>query len=413
MRRLSATQTSVARAGRSPNGPVQRAPNLTQRVEQQARELGFDLVGVAPAAPLEGDAFYARWLALGYAGEMEYLHRYRDRRRDPRRLVPGARSVLCLGLHYGPEAPDLTGPLDGRLARYARGDDYHDIFKKRLAQLWEWMRLQAGRETGPQAGRETGGEPMGRYFVDTAPVLERELAARAGLGWRGKNTCLISQQQGSWFLLGEIVSSLELDPSEPAVDRCGTCTRCLDACPTGALPQAYVLDARRCISYLTIELVGAIPDHLRPGVGNWVLGCDICQEVCPWNRRAPPRREPAFAPRDGLSPPHLPHLLSLNRDAFNALFRRHPGKRPKRRGVLRNAAVALGNSGRAEAVPVLARALGDEEALVRGHAAWGLGQLGGDEAIRALEEAQGREGDAEVRDEIRRALARTRPTEPR
>jgi len=380
--------------------------HLTQRVQQRARELGFDLVGVAPAAPLEGDAFLTRWLALGYAGEMGYLHRYRDRRRDPRRLVPGARTVLCLGLHYGAEAPAEAGPLDGRLARYARGDDYHDLFKERLAELWQWM------------AREADAPPVGRYFVDTAPVLERELAGLAGLGWRGKNTCLINREEGSWFLLGEIVSSLELELSEPAADHCGSCTRCLDACPTGALTEPYVLDARRCISYLTIELKGAIPAALRPGMGNWVLGCDLCQEVCPWNERAArrgagARREPSLGPREGLDPPGLADLLALDRESFNALFRRHPGKRPKRRGMLRNAAVALGNSGRPEAVPVLARALKDEESLVRGHAAWALGQLGGEEARRALEAAQPAEADADVRREIDRALDGFGSSEPR
>ena len=381
--------------------------DLTGAVEQRARELGFDLVGVAPAAPLDGDAFYGQWLAMGHAGAMDYLHRYRDRRRDPSLLVPGARTVLCLGMHYGPEFPSETGPLDGRLARYARGDDYHDLIADRLAQLWEWMQSEAGRQPG--SGSEACAE--GRCFVDTAPVLERELAGLAGLGWRGKNTCLINQQQGSWFLLGEIVSSVDLELSEPAADRCGTCTRCLDACPTGAFPEPYVLDARRCISYLTIELKGAIPRDLRSGTGNWVLGCDVCQEVCPWNRRAGARgagarREPALAARDGLSPPHLPHLLSLDRDAFNALFRRHPGKRPKRRGLLRNAAVALGNSGRPEAVPYLVAALADEEPLVRGHAAWALGEIGGRDAARALESGVGREGDREVRREMEDALER-------
>jgi len=365
---------------------------LTQRIRRRAAELGFDLVGFAPADPLAGAEFYARWVALGFAGEMDYLRRRLDKRADPARLVPGARTAICLGTNCYQETPAFAGGLHGRIACYARGDDYHELIKKRLFSLWDFIQAQ------------TDGRVDGRVYVDTGPVLERELARRAGLGWRGKNTCLINERMGSFLFLAEIILDLELDYDQPAADHCGTCTRCLDACPTGAFPEPYVLDARRCISYLTIELKGPVPRDLREGMGRWILGCDICQDVCPWNRKAKPASEPAFRPRRGLDPPSLPRLLVMDRDAFNEQFRRSPAKRPKRRGLLRSAAVALGNSGDPAAVPALIQALEDEETLVRGHAAWALGRLGGEEARRALEGALHREPDSGVAAEIRQAL---------
>ena len=370
---------------------------LTRFARQEAERQGFGLFGVTPADPLAGAEFYARWVALGFAGRMSWLERNLEVRVDPRQRLPGARSVICLGMHYdppdSPEPEPAPGRPRGRIARYARGDDYHHLIERRLKGLWEALRVRAG-----------GGE--GRWSVDTAPVLERELAARAGLGWWGKNTCLINRGAGSYFFLAEIVTTLELTVDEPEVDHCGSCTLCLEACPTGAFPEPYVLDARRCISYLTIELKEAIPRDLRDGVGDWVLGCDICQEVCPWNRRAPATGEEAFQPRPGLDPVDLVELLGMDRDAFNERFRRNPAKRPKRRGMLRNAAVSLGNAGDRRVVPHLARALArEEEPLVRAHVAWALGRLGGDEARRALREAQDREADAEVLEEIEAALA--------
>jgi epoxyqueuosine reductase len=367
---------------------------LTRFVRAEAGRLGFDLVGITSADPLEAAQFHARWIANGYAGDMTWLGRNLDKRTDPRQLVPGARSVICLGMYYDPAPAAAGGALTGRIARYARGDDYHDLIKSRLAELWDSFRTRAGHDVG------------GRYYVDTAPVLERELAARAGLGWWGKNTVLIHRGAGSYFFLAELITTAALDLDEPATDHCGSCTRCLDACPTNAFPEPYVLDARRCISYLNIELKGSIPKDLRHGMGDWLLGCDICQDVCPWNRRAAPTRQPEFHARDGLDPVDLVELIGMDRDAFNERFRRNPAKRPKRRGMLRNAAVALGNSGQREAaVPVLAKVLREEEEpLVRAHVAWALGELGGQEAKQALETASEIETDGEVRLEIDDAL---------
>ena len=369
---------------------------LTAEIRSAAKAIGFDLVGIAPADPLEGAEYYARWLALGYAGEMDYLERNRDRRTDPSQIVPGARSVICVGLHYiganGHKNAPAEDPPTGRIAAYARGDDYHDVMKEKLAALWKGICEIAGPAV------------RGRYSVDTAPVLERELAARAGLGWWGKNTCLIDRRDGSYFFLGQIITDLELEYDEPAVDHCGSCTRCLEACPTDAFPEPYVLDSRRCISYLTIELKGAIPVDLRHDMGSWIFGCDICQDVCPWNKQPTPTREPALEPRDGLDNPSLTRILGMDRDAFNAQFRHNPVKRAKRRGLLRNTAVALGNSGSPAAIPALIDALNDDEPLIRGHTAWALGKLGGTEAETALKNALDSEADAEVIAEIERAI---------
>ncbi|MBM3277215.1 MAG: tRNA epoxyqueuosine(34) reductase QueG [Candidatus Handelsmanbacteria bacterium] len=366
---------------------------LTEKIRAQAGELGFGLVGFAPADPLEGAAYYARWVALGYAGQMGYLERNAQKRADPRQVLPGARSVVCVGMQYFQGAAPKTDALAGRVSCYARGEDYHGLVEGRLGQLLEFIRAEAGQEVA------------GRAYVDTGPVLERELARRAGLGWWGKNTCLIAGKAGSYFFLGELLLDLELEYDQPATDHCGTCTRCLDACPTRAFPEPYVLDARRCISYLNIELKGIIPRDLRPGMGDWIFGCDICQEVCPWNRKVAPAVEPGFRARPGMETPSLPELLALGPEEFAARFCHSPLKRVKRRGLLRNAAVALGNSGDQRAVPPLVEALVDEEPLVRAHAAWALGRLGGEEARAALQAALATETDTQVQGELNQALA--------
>ena len=339
---------------------------LATRLKQQALALGFDLVGICPAGPSAHADFYARWVQAGYAGEMAYLVRRAEERRDPRSLLPGCRSIVVVGLNSFLPEETPTPPGHGLIARYARRADYHEVMKRRLLALLNWLATETGRAP----------ESLGRAYVDTGPLLERELAMRAGLGWIGKNCCLINPRFGSWLLLGELLLEIELPPDEPwAAARCGTCTRCLDACPTGALVEPYLLDARRCIAYLTIELKAAIPEELRPLLGHRIFGCDLCQEVCPWNRRfSRPGSDPAFRPRPELVSPSLLELMALDEEGFRRRFRGSPIMRAKRRGLLRNVAVALGNWGDPAAVPVLTEALRDPEPLVREHAAWALDQ---------------------------------------
>ncbi len=369
-------------------------PSLTEKIKARARDLGFAPVGVTPAESPEHRSFYLNWLRLGYGGEMAYLERKLDRRFDPRLVLRNARTVLCVGMNYEPgeERPEDENRSTGRISRYARGDDYHDIMAQRLEQLLEEIR-----------GLEPGAE--GKVYVDTGPVLERELAARAGLGWFGKHTNLINKERGSWFFLGEIILSLDLDCDQPEMDHCGTCNLCVEACPTQAIREPYLLDSRLCISYLTIEAKGPIPKHLRREMGDWIYGCDICQEVCPWNQKhARPTDEPGYQSRKGLSPADLSELIRLDPTAFSKRFKGSPIKRAKRRGLLRNVAVAMGNRRRPEDVELLREALGDPEPLVRGHAAWALGQIGGEAAVRALRPLIDLESDSEVLEEIRSAL---------
>ena len=367
---------------------------MTDQIKDAARRLGFGPVGVASVESPQHWAFYQQWLNEGYAGEMAYLARNLDRRANVREIVPEAKTILCVGLNYLPEtdvAQENIG-LTGQIARYARGDDYHDVMKARLFELLaEIQRIEPSAE--------------GRVYVDTGPVLERDFAERAGLGWFGKHTCLIDKGRGSWFLLGEIILNLDLEIDKPQLDHCGTCTRCLDACPTDAILEPYVVDSRRCISYLTIELKDAIPREIRSSIGDWVFGCDICQDVCPWNRKhAKPTLEEAFQAREGLNTPVLVDLLGLDQASFSAKFKRSPIKRSKRRGLLRNVAVVLGNVGSEAEVPFLGKALQDVEPLVRQHAAWALGAIGGRQALSILEAASVDETDETVIDEIRLAI---------
>ncbi len=400
---------------------------IAETIKRQALEIGFDLAGIAPLAAWEDLEFSRRWVERGYGGEMRYLEN--PRRDDPRRILPSARSIVCVGLIYNADLPYSTevcvprppspgparrgnplsvregqgvrGRADGPrawISRYAWGKDYHDVMRTRLE------RLRAAVEALAQ-GVET------RAYVDTGPVVERAFARLSCIGWMGKNTCLINQQKGSWFFLGVILTSLELAPDLPAPDRCGSCTRCLEACPTGALVEPYVMDGSRCIAYFTIELKGSIPMEFRPAVGVNVFGCDICQDVCPWNSRVggqglgvrvQPREaatanrvegaattgmaefqplqievEKQLCPTFSLFNPPLEALASLSEEDFHRLFARSPLKRAKYRGWLRNLCVAIGNSGDGRFVRWLERVRKGPDPLIREHAEWALARLRG------------------------------------
>jgi epoxyqueuosine reductase len=371
---------------------------LTEYIKKQARHLGFQLVGVTTPNPPPHLDIYESWLAEHHHGEMGYLaaERARQRRGDPRLILPECRSILVLGIRYSPSPPAPFTWGEGSIASYAWGEDYHNVLPPRLKALVTSIEQQIGTAV------------PNRWYTDTGPILERELAQRSGLGWIGKNTCLINPKQGSYFLLAEILLGVELEP-DPSfhVDHCGSCTRCIDACPTGCILPNRTMDARRCISYLTIELKGAIPIDLRSQLGTWVFGCDICQQVCPWNQRfALPSDDPAFRPpvtRDNWPEPELTTELELTPQAFNQKFKDSPVKRSKRRGYLRNVAVALGNLGDASAFSALKQALYDKELLVRIHAAWALGNLGGNRSLQALDQAAQTETDPQVQAELRAA----------
>jgi epoxyqueuosine reductase len=365
---------------------------LTDALKAEASRLGFTLAGACPAAAPPGGERLTQWLAAGYAGEMHYLAARADAYQDPGHVLDGARSILMLAMNYRTLDPPATEPGQGRISRYAWGGDYHDLIRARLNELADWLRRASPGATA-------------RGVVDTAPLLERDFAQLAGLGWIGKNTLLLNKQAGSWFLLAALLTDRELVYDAPhEANHCGTCRACLDACPTGAFVDAYVLDARRCISYLTIELKEALPAELRPGVGDWLFGCDVCQDVCPWNHRAPLSAETHFEPAPGNHPADLIELFSLDETAFRARFRHSPLWRPKRRGLLRNAAIVLGNQRHLPALPALSQGLADEEPLVRGACAWALGQFSAEPARDALRSRQGIETDAEVLAEIAAAL---------
>jgi len=390
---------------------------LRRDLEAEARRMGFSGFGVASPAGSEHLPFYREWLEKGYHGQMDYLARddALARRGDLTLTMADVRSVVVVAQEYFQEDPPgiPQDPSRGVIARYARGRDYHKVVKGRLQDLLSWLRTET-------RSRGVAQEVRGVAYVDTGPILERDLARRAGLGWFGRNTMLIHPQRGSYFFLGVLLTDLDLPPTKPfEADRCGSCRACLDACPTGALlgrdeNGAPVMDAGRCISYLTIELRGRIPEELRPLMGNRIFGCDICQEVCPWNKRfATPTDEAAYAAGPDTDGPSLIELMGLDDEAFATRFSGSPVKRAKRRGLLRNVAVALGNWGSREAVPALARALDDPEPLIRGHAAWALGKIlsrigipgdGGFDVAEALLSRRDEEEDPWVIEELEGAL---------
>ncbi len=305
---------------------------LAQALKQEARRLGFDACGISKAEPLDEEARRLEaWLKAGFQGTMDWMERHFDKRIDPTKLVEGARSVISvLHNYYQPVAHDPS-PETGKISRYAWGDDYHEVLKEKLYQLFAWLEAQVG-------------EVHGRAFVDSAPVMDKAWARRSGLGWIGKNTNLINRRMGSFFFLGELIVDVPLPPDDPIPDYCGSCTRCIDACPTGALVQPYVLDARRCISYLTIEHRGDdIPPELQEKMGNWIFGCDICQDVCPWNKFKYATNEPRFMPRPGLPDTPLHRWEELDLEAFREKFRKSAVKRAKFEGFKRNVRIALQN----------------------------------------------------------------------
>jgi epoxyqueuosine reductase len=375
--------------------------SLTAELKSRAQQLGFTLSGACPAVEPAGIGRFGEWLAAGYAGEMRYLANRAAAYAHPRHVLDGARSLLVLGFPYRTVEPEVSQPTRGRVARYAWGTDYHEVLWQKLKQLEKLLLVRA-----PQATVRT--------VVDTAPLLEREFAQLAGLGWIGKNTLLLNKLEGSYFFLAALLTDLDLDYDAPhAADHCGTCRACLDACPTEAFVAPYVLDARRCISYLTIELKSPIPSDLRTGIDDWVFGCDVCQEVCPWNRRAPLSGEPALQPRSEAGRSEvgtsldLIGLFALDEADFKRRFRDTPLWRPKRRGILRNAAIVLGNQRASEAIPALVRGLNDEEPLVRGACAWALGEFTHATARNGLGMRLSIELDDLVRQEIQNSLGRS------
>jgi epoxyqueuosine reductase len=330
---------------------------LEARIKGQAHALGFELAGIAPAAPADGFDRLCDWLGRGYDGEMDYMRRHAEARRHPAAVLPEVRSVVMVGMNY---APGGESPSAGKIARYAQGADYHDVLRRRLNQL-----LARVQEQVPGC--------RGRAVVDTAPLLERDFARRAGLGWFGKNTMLLNKRHGSYFFLGALLLDLELRPDPPhETSHCGTCTACLDACPTQAFAAPGLLDSRRCLSYLTIEVKGPVPEEMRPAMSEWLFGCDVCQEACPWNRKAPPTAEPALAARPDLMAVDLLELMGLSQEEFRRRFRGTAIWRTKRRGLLRNAALILGNHGDPAALPVLRKALDDPEPVIREAAQWAI-----------------------------------------
>ncbi len=365
--------------------------DLTDRLKAEALRLGFEAVGIAPAMAPPGYPDFLSWLREGFAAGMGYLHRQADARSHPSHLLPGVRSAVVVAMVYGARQELAEGPTLGKVARYARGDDYHEVLWRRLESLLDWLRTERPGTAG-------------RAVCDTAPLLERDFARLAGMGWIGKNTMLIHRRLGSFTVLGTLLTDADLRPDEPFMaDHCGTCTRCLDACPTDAFVQPGRLDANRCISYWTIEHKGPIPDEAAANLHGWAFGCDICQDVCPWNRKAPPGREPSLAPRPDAATPDLLEWLGAEPDTLRRSLKGTALARAKRQGLARNAALVLGGRRAAEAIPLLAdRLLHDTDPVVRSACAWALGRIGTPQAIASLRQAA-QDPDPEVLAAVARA----------
>ena len=354
-----------------------RISDVKAIIKRGAEQAGFDLSGIAPATDAAELEHFPAWIAAGYAGEMKYLEARNDRgdlkRASLANVAPWARSVIVCAINYNTDHPYSTQVLEsdrGWISRYAWSrEDYHDAVLRRLKQV----EASLGQEV-PTDVRES---LMTRSYVDTGPIVERVFAKYSGIGWVGKNTLLMNQKKGSWLFLGVILTSLELEADLPAPDRCGSCTRCIDACPTDAILAPYQLDSNRCISYLTIEKRGTIPEDLREGMGRHIFGCDICQDVCPWNRKAPASTVPEFQARPGLVNPALAWLAEMSADQFRETFRGSPIRRTKRSGLRRNAAVAMGNSGQVKFLPLLERLMDDEDEVVAESARWAKARIQG------------------------------------
>jgi len=360
----------------------------TLRIERFAKEIGFDGFGVTREVPTQSVEKYKNWLSLGYEGEMSYMRRNVEKRSNLDLVLSGVKSVVCLRTNYLTADKGMEFVNDkehGDISLYALNEDYHDVLVQRHQKLEKKIKEEfSGCQTKP--------------YVDTGPILEKSLAKNAGLGWIGKHTNLITESVGSYYFLSEILVDAVMEPSEPSLDKCGTCRSCIDICPTQAIVAPYILDSRRCISYLTIELKGVIPLEFRKAMGNHIYGCDDCQIVCPWNSFAVKTDEESFRARDGSF--QLIELMRLNDEAFRKRFKKSPVKRTKRRGLLRNVAVALGNSGNLSAVGPLIDALSDHEPLIRAHVVWALGELLGKKALPILNKILTNEEEDIVKDEI-------------
>jgi epoxyqueuosine reductase len=347
--------------------------SLQERVISLARELGFDLCRFATASDPQHSREFRGWLESGASGEMSYLERNAEKRCHPEQVLPGTKSVIVLALNYfqgsnsaasSPRDESVrmanTAAATGRIARYAWGEDYHPLIEKKLKAIDRLLSAHGGIQ---------------KCYVDMGPVLERDHAAAAGIGWHGKSTMLLNRELGTWFFLAEIFTTLEFSPDAPQANRCGNCVRCIEACPTGAITSPHRLDARRCISYLTIELKGSIPLELRPLIGDRIYGCDDCLEACPWNRFAAIARDTAFQMKPEIAAMRLRDYLALDEEKFRTLFRNSPIRRTKRRGLLRNVCVALGNVGSTDDLPALQAAAADREPLIAEHAVWAIAQI--------------------------------------